>query len=170
MNDLSVRLSILKGLAVAPVPFSEQVIADLERRVAEKCPDEPHAYAFVVARNWAIDSSRKAARQARLQVESALCSERERLDRERFEAAREEFYTLVGTLAFEIPETQIKYLGIVGLTVFEGCTDPECARHFPGTRDARYQWKRRGMKLVWPRASANLRAVLFSRRMRTEPS
>jgi hypothetical protein len=96
-------------------------------------------------------------RQERLAALKLAREEAERERREAFEVARAEFYELLARLVPTLPEIQVRWLGMVRLVCFEGVKPHDTAEHFPGiSRDARYQWKRRGITLLQPMASDTL--------------
>ena len=160
MQRHAIRVEVLKGIAAAPAPFDEEVLNRLIERVVERNPVNITGYAFVVGRNWAIDTHRAAERLARQKLEETLEVERARIEAEQYESAVQEFKELRARLSLNASPMVLKQLAMVQLTVFERKHDPEAALFFPGTREARYQWKRRGLKLLWPHASENLRVAL----------
>ncbi len=124
-------------------------------------------YAAVVGRNWAATQHRMPARRARASQREEK-KRQEQLEREerarQKEAARVEFLDLLARLAPTLTPLQLKWLGVIRLSVFEGLRDPELVDRFPGTnRDVRYQWKHRGIELLQRYASANLMSVLDPR-------
>lgn len=160
MDRAKIRVEILKGIAIAPAPFDEAVLNRLIEKVVLHRPENLTGYAFMVGRNWAIDTHRAAERLTRRKLEETREAERARVEAERYESAVLEFKTLRAQLSLTATPLQLKQLAMVQLTVFERKRDPEAAMIFPGTREARYQWKRRGLKLLWPHASENLRTAL----------
>ena len=160
MDQSRIRVEILKGIAVAPAPFDEAVLDRLIEKVMGHNPVNITGYAFIVGRNWAIDTHRAAERLTRRKLEETLEAERVRIETERYESAVQEFKKLRAQLSLNASPMVLKQLAMVQLTVFERKHDPEAALIFPGTREARYQWKRRGLKLLWPHASENLRVAL----------
>lgn len=162
-----VRGSILKAFVKYPVKHTEDDVAKIVARVVKAKPEFPKKFAFVVARNWSIDQSRRARCAAKREVEIQTRTETLRIKRERFVRARDEFNRIVETLTPRIRETQLRQLGMIRLRFFEGVSDEECASRFPGSkRDQRYQWQHRGMKLIVPHASPELLAE-FDRHVRT---
>lgn len=114
-------------------------------------------YAFFCGRNWAIDQQRKREAAVRIAERRREKLERERQISRNHERAEREFLRLVDRLSPALSDLQQCHLEIVWLICFGGSTDTDCAEMYPGSkRDQRYQWKRRGVKLVLPHASENL--------------
>lgn len=158
------RDQILNGLASVPVTFDRGVVDELERRVLAAHPENPENYAFVVGRNWAISRLRTQRYQERVAAFAARRAEEERLKQETFERCTKEFAELTARLVPELRETQLRMIGMVRLSVLERRTDEECAERYPGSTPAqRWQWKRRGLKLLLPHASPELAAILSRR-------
>lgn len=158
------RNQILNGLASVPVSYDRTVVDELERRVLAAHPANPSNYAFVVGRNWAISRLRTQRYQERVAALAARRAEEDRLQHEMFERCTREFAELTARLVPELRETQLRMIGMVRLSVLERRADEECAERYPGSTPAqRWQWKRRGLKLLLPHASSEL-AVILSRR------
>ncbi len=151
-----IRLSLLNGLAVAPARFNEEIVKRLLNKVAEKNPDNPISYAYVIGRNWSIDQVRQEASAAKKQ-------EKERQDKEKaeqknifVERCQKELAQILAKLHVGANPTRIRHLEMVRMSTV-GLTDTECAQVFPESNSTlRYQWKRRGLLLVKPHASPEL--------------
>lgn len=144
------------------VTFTDAVVDVLVARLdrypnAESRVDLAH----VIARNWAADQrrymERAAARAVQGQIDQAIAE----LERVRFEKAVADFNRLVPTLSMKTQAIQ-NGLHYMRLTCIEGKTDSECAPFFPGSkRDQRYQWLKRARDLVIPKASEELKDLLW---------
>ena len=164
----NLRTSVLKGMSQHPVACDDATIDALVAKVRARNPENPTGYAYIVGKNYALDHLRAAKAQARRQL--AKQTESDRLAREAVQKEetrllhvrlRDEFLDLSAKLVPTIRKSQLKQPGVVRLVCFEGANSSVCAERFPeSTPDARYQWKRRGLKLIWPFASADLRQYL----------
>jgi DNA-directed RNA polymerase specialized sigma24 family protein len=160
----TVRESIVQAFVSVQATFEEKDVQALEAKVAAKRPDKPAAYAFVIARNWAIERHRKACRDAARILRDERRAEEARREAERERLAREEFAALYACLAPALRPTQLRQLQIVNLVCIEGLSDAETARRYPGTTPAaRWQWKRRGVLLLLPHATEALKSVIGER-------
>lgn len=160
----TLRRAIIGGAASVHVACLEDDLNRLERKVLEYRPRNPVAYAHVVGRNWAIDRKRRARVQAQRAAEALRKAELEREERERFARCREEFLTILKKIRPKLRGTQHRQMRILWMRVFQGLSDAETAKLFLGSnRDLRYQWKRRGKKLVLPHASKELTRLLSRR-------
>lgn len=164
-----IRQAILKGMRVVPVSYDDATVDMLTARVLERSKlQNPNGYAFVVARNWAIDTLRTARWDAKRKLQEALQVEEQkrRAEAERREAemqcaAEAEFHTLRAHLVPTLRPSQWRHLDMVYASCIRGMSDAECAALYPGTtREARYQWKHRGIALLWPFASDSMRHVI----------
>lgn len=160
-----VKKAIIGALGKYALEFDETVVAELEERVNKSMPDKPEMYAFNVARNWAIDQIRRKAAESRRRAKKFLAAEKERAEREELEKFRNEFDSLLMDLRPNLSLTQQRWMDIVRLSCFEGLSDADFARNFPGSSaDARYQWKCRGIKLLRKRASLALQNFIEKKR------
>ena len=163
---------ILNTLRMFPVEFKEEDVEEIERRISVNySASHPNSnlpgFAHVIARNWATDELRKRAVAAKRKARSLLQAERERQEMERLERCKKEFDGLVFKLLPNLVCSQSKQLDIVRLTCFEGLTDEENSRLFPGTNAMlRYQWKHRGIHLLLPLASPELKDFLLENRQK----
>jgi predicted RNA polymerase sigma factor len=158
---MSIRQAIVNAFQYVQATFSEADVAVLEAKVQAAKPDRPDDFAFVIARNWAIDRQRKSRVAAERIVKEERKAELERRERELEAKSCQEFLEIQGRLMPTLPARQRKYLRLLWLRVFQKLDDASCAALFQGSnRDLRYQWKRRGKTLVWPHASADLREFL----------
>jgi len=137
-----IKQAILGALKQFPVNFNDETVAELERKVIGRhAVGNTAGYAYATARNWAIDQLRRQAYQARLRAEEMLAAEQERLERERIARLRLEFDDIASELLQRgVFPAQERQLAIVRLACFDGKSDNECARVFPGTNaPQRYQ-------------------------------
>ena len=154
----------MRGASVAPVTLTETDLELLEKRVDRSWPKKPAKFAWVVGRNFAIDKRRGLDRAARREQEAMLAAEEDRIRCEKRETAVKEFVTLIADLVPTLGQTQRHLIGMVRLSAVEGATDADCAERFPAsTRQQRYQWKSRGIKLICRLASPELRRFLGCR-------
>lgn len=154
----------MRGASVAPVTLTETDLELLEKRVDRSWPKKPAKFAWVVGRNFAIDKRRGLDRAARREQEAMLAAEEDRIRCEKRETAVKEFVTLIADLVPTLGQTQRHWIGMVRLSAVEGATDADCAERFPAsTRQQRYQWKSRGIKLICRLASPELRRFLGCR-------
>ena len=163
----TIREAIVNAFQSVQATFEEKDVCALEAKVVAATPAKPTDYAFVVARNWAIDRHRQAhaAAERLVREEKAIAEANRVAEVERL--AREEFPVLYRKLAAEVTPTRLRHLQVVSLVCFEDKTDAEVAMRYPGTnRDLRYKWKQRGVDLLWPHASPALRERLSPRTRR----
>ena len=162
----TVKAAIINALSGFPVEFDELTVAVIEQRVSESGPENPAGFAYVTARNWAIDAVRRKAVQAKRKAAELLKAERERQERERIARLRLEFDDIVCELLLRgVFSTQERQLAIVRLACFDGKSDNEYAESFPGTNgNRRYQWRCRGVKMVARYGSEELREFLNERK------
>ena len=162
-----IKQAILKALQQFPVEFTEETVAELERKVnGRQAVGNVAGYAYVAARNWAIDRLRRQAYRAKLRAEEVLAAERDRLEHERVSRLRQEFEDIVCELLRRgVFPAQEKQLAIVRLACFDSKSDDEYASAFPGTNaPQRYQWRCRGIKLASRHGSEGLREFLNERK------
>lgn len=160
-----VRRCVFAGLRVTSVPVDEKVVEMLVGRVtARDGLRDPKGFAYVVARNWAIDQAQRArAIVHRLEKEDrARQAEAARLREEEMrQEAEQEFHRLRPQILATTKPSQWRHLDMVFASAIRLMTDRECAALFPGiSRDVRYQWKHRGIELLWPHASDTLKHVI----------
>ena len=134
-----------------------QEMKKLMAKVFNADPEDLVAFAFRVGRNAVIDRNRRKEAAARMQVladqaaAQALQDAREQWDRAQdLREAREQFVTFIAGVP-NGPQTQTRsqQLEIVRLQVLEGLDGDDLAMAFPGsTQEQRWQWKRRGVKLL----------------------
>jgi hypothetical protein len=159
-----VRSALLRGISTVPVDVSVDEIEALHGVVDKNRPADPFHYAFVVGRNWAVSKRRKEDRAARRHQAELLAAEEARLRKEAHERAVAEFENIVADLWPVATEVQRCSIKLVKLSAVDGCGDDKCYERFPDTTtNQRYQWKRRGIKLVWPHASLELRQLIGRR-------
>lgn len=157
----TIRQAIANALRGLPIKFDEQAIAAIERKVLDRSPQNPAGYAYMTARNWAVDRIREQARQTRQKAAELIVAENERLERERAERCRKEYDNIVFYILPNLHPAQQKQVVIVRLAAFDGLSDDDCAKRFPGTtKDQRYQWKCRGVRLISARVSEELEKFL----------
>ena len=164
-----IRQMILKGMCAVPVAYNDEIVDMLVARVLERCEIEnAKGYAFVVARNWAIDTLRTARWNAKRKLQETLRAEQERrrIEEERHEAvmleeAEPEFHALRARLVPSLKPSQWRHLDMVYASCIRGMSDAECAALYPGTtREARYQWKHRGIVLLRQFSSDSMRHII----------
>lgn len=165
---MTAQEAVLRAFQAMRQPFT---MAEVER-VAEKIERRGDVrnlsgFAYVAVRNYVLSRARAQAAAARHAGRFLERSKAER-ERERFEAsASEELEKIADAILQAGPgpkqtreglENQINMV----LAVYAmGYSSAQTAQLFPGTsKEARYQWKNRGLKLIWPHASAELRRFL----------
>ncbi len=165
-NTPQIRKSILNGLAVGPLAPTEGTVRRLIRKTLNAEPKNPVAYANFVARNASIDAQRSIERAQKKEIvrrEEAV-TQRKRAVAAQKEAARierlhRELRRHIRALTPTAPNP--KHLQVLEAQVLDGLSQERLARRFPGANAAlRYQWKRRGVNLVLPRASEALKVHL----------
>jgi len=156
--------TIVRVLGRFSVVFDEAVVAELEKKVLASNPEKPLNYAYICARNWALDQIRNRASKAKEKSAALMKAEEKRQAREKLERCQQEFDSIVFKLILKLKPkylTAAKQLEIVRISCFVGLKDADCAKIFSGTtRNQRYAWKRRGALLVVPHASAELKEAL----------
>jgi len=163
----SIQDTIRKTLASFGHTDCPEVVDELTLRVATAECKSPTGYAYIVARNWAVDQKRLVAIEERHQLrqaeEAAKQAEVERLA-EVFSAAQKQFWpTAIAAIAdMKIRSTLLeKQLLMVWLHFFERLSDSDLVKLFPESkRDTRDQWRRRGKVFLLPHAPAELAEVL----------
>lgn len=157
----TIRQTIANALKSFPIKFDEHAVAVIERKALERSLENLAGYAYVTARNWAVDRVREQARHARQKAAELVAAENERLERERVERCRNEYDNIVFLILPDLHPAQQKQVVIVRMVAFDDQSDDDCAKFFPGTtNDQRYQWKCRGIRLISPRASEELEKFL----------
>jgi hypothetical protein len=165
---VSIRDKIVRCLTgFGDVRFSQADVDALVGRVEDADVERPCAYAHVVARNWAVDRRRAVGimeRKAEAERELAQSKAREAELKREFEQARQEFWPVAHEALAQVSSKNKRAhekVRALFLRVFEGLTDEGFALVFPGvSADARYQWTRRGKKLLRPYASEVLWRVI----------
>lgn len=167
-----IRSAITAGvLTVSKVlPLTEAELEGCVQRVLRKRSlKRPAHYAFVTGRNWAISRLRKADVAARRTVQAAA----QRAQAEHAAAQRAvliaELQEIIQELAAEHVDDagKLRQLGCVRLYYVESAAPGVWRDRFPGvSRDALYQWKRRGMLLVMAYASEPLELFLEQHKLR----
>jgi DNA-directed RNA polymerase specialized sigma24 family protein len=159
----TVREAIVRAFQYVQITFDEQDVAVLEAKIAAQkiAPAQPGNFAFVVARNWAIGQLRKSAYNAKRILREERAAEEKRQADERKRLAYDAYLSLCHELHQVINPTQHRHLEMVRLTCFERLSARELSSRFPGvSADCRYQWKKRGLDLIWSRATPVLRDYL----------
>lgn len=160
-----VRKAIADALGKYSLEFSEETVRVLEGKVIGANPKKPAMYAFVMARNWAIDQLRHRAAESRKKAKAFLANEKAKAEEDRVRRFKKEFDDLVFLLIGELTPGQQRQLDIIRLSCFEGQSDKDFVKAFPcTTREARYQWKCRGVKLLRKHASSELCKFIEERR------
>jgi len=161
-----IRNGIISGIESVHGKHNSEHVRRLLRRVLEMDPMEnPIGYAFITGRNWAIGQYRKENEAERMKKITRKRQRRERAKQQAFQRAEQEFLHIAALLSPSLHHLQYEHLEITWMICFGGSDDAQCANIYPKTnRDQRYQWKRRGVKLVLPHASKNLKAHLNTRR------
>ena len=161
---MNVREAILKALGQFPIHVTAAVVTEVEGRVSRKNPRNPVGFAYVAARNWAIDQVRKQAVAAKQNAALMLAEERQKATRAEFERMKREFDDFVFQFLPRLRPAQQKHLEIVGKICFDGLRDVDCARLYPDTTaNQRYQWKCRGLKMLKQYASPDFTNFLKKR-------
>ncbi len=159
----TVREAIVRAFQYVRITFNERDVATVEAKVTahKPVPTEPVNFAHVVARNWAISRRRKSASDAkRILREERDAAEARRLAEQK-RLAYDTYSSLCLELAAHVSATQLRHLEVVRLVCFEGKKDADVAARFPDSNaDLRYQWKKRGLDLIWSHASPVLRDFL----------
>jgi len=159
-----IRSALLRGISTVPVDVSDSEIETLHCVVEKNRPGNPFHYAFVIGRNWAVSKRRKEDRAARRRQAEMLAAEETRLRKEAHERAVAEFENIVADLWPNATEVQRHSIELVKMSAVDGCNDDACRERFSDTtKNQRYQWKRRGIKLLWPHASLELRQLIGRR-------
>lgn len=157
------REIIVRAFQYVRLTFDERDVAVVEAKIAahSPAPSDPTNFAFVVARNWAIGRQRKSASAATRLLREERQAEAARAKAERKRLAYDAFLSLCGELEQELLPTQRRHLELVRMTCFEGLRADRLAVRFPGvSADCLYQWKKRGLDLICPRATPVLREYL----------
>ncbi len=161
-NTPQIRKSILAGLAVGPLAPTEGTVRRLMRKTRDAEPENPVAYAHFVARNASIDEARRTERSQQKEIRLREEAEAARVETARLEGLLRELRRHIRAVAPAAPNP--KHLQVLEATAVDGLDAEALARRFPGTNAGlRYQWKRRGVKLILPRASEALKAHLGCR-------
>lgn len=152
--------NVIKGVGtIRGAHLNPHEIKKVIARVMGANPSEDKlvAYAYRAGRNAALDQIRHEEALARMAREEAqrasreLSVAKERWDAQRdLEAARAQFDAFVSTLpASDRDLTRELKIKIVRMVVLEEREDSELCDVFPGsTPPQRWQWKRRGVKLI----------------------
>jgi len=147
-------------------PFTSHEVEALVAKVeAVKEVKNPRHYAATAAWHYLVERRRRHARALRraVQVERRLAEAKQEEGLQRsYERARGELAELVDTLRAEgVTQAQECQLGLLLAVYIHGYSLAQAEEIYPKTsRDTRYQWKRRGLKLVAPHASEELRRFL----------
>ena len=144
--------------------------AHVQAKITELDLAGPLARKYAAQAGWYWRVSRARVREAAPRVKANKRARREKarqqtlvqqaLD-EQHERAYDEFIYLASVLVPDWTCAQVKHLGIIRLCCFERATQREVEAAYPGvSRDTRYQWKRRGLKLLLQVGSEDLVAVI----------
>lgn len=143
------------------ITLTDDDTAEILCKTIQAKPDVPCHYGDLAMFHLAIDRSRALERQplrdARLAFEEHY--------QERREKALAELRDLLAwlTVREDLTATQKCWLEIIRIEVFSGRMAKDQERDFPGTTIAcRWMWKKRGLDLLLPFASSQLREVLIS--------
>lgn len=156
------HIAIVRGTRAKPsVKVSREEIEELLEKVVAARPDDPEGFANITGRNYVISQERKAVAAARAAVARETKHAADTREAALRKAARDELILILNKLAPKAKGSQIIQLEMVRLGYLEGLHDAAIALQYPNvSRDARYQWKRRGVQLVLPHASETLRAFM----------
>ena len=157
------RKQIAQGIRAAKGLVDEVILDALDAKVRRLHPDAENlaGYAYQVGRNWAIDQARRDRYAVQSRAAELLKKELELADRARRIRCQCEFVGIWWTIGAEMERFHIRQLLMVQAVCFEGLDEGALLDRFPQTTAAqRWQWKHRGLKLVWPYASDELRAHL----------
>jgi hypothetical protein len=155
------------------VPLSRSALVSMVSRVLSAAPESPLPYARNMGRNYAIDHLRHeeiAVRQEEILHERITFVQ----DHKQYvEEAKRELARLIEETDTSGRYDRVPHLMALRLAYIDEIPMTEWTRHIPGTtyspndpdaarrmRDLFYQWKLRGKKLIWDRASPNLRRYL----------
>lgn len=120
---MEVRRAILSALAQFPIEISEDVIEELELRVREKfVPDRKKTitnFAYIVARNWAVDRMRRKVAVARRIAAAMLRADEDRLEQQRRDRCSTEFEAIVRMISPTLRPVQQKQIAVVRMRYFE---------------------------------------------------
>ncbi|MCP4240282.1 MAG: hypothetical protein GY772_06935 [bacterium] len=171
------ELGVAEGFAGHPHTAAEvaKVAAAVAHRVSDGSVANARNYGALAAFNYLADRRRRQnggaiktrrrisdlqARLARQTMSEAARPELERLlAAEEQDAFREKMRLARGGRCYRSRETRLLHLAMVRAVYLDRRSD--LAEAFPGTTDAqRYQWKRRGIKILWAAAGPVLRAWL----------
>lgn len=152
------------------VIFTEKDVRDIVRKVRASGSENLKNYAYVTARNWAVDQMRESRREvlrAQNEAEDAKRKAEELAHKARFIEARAAFWptTLRAIQSGKFrSDCQLELeFRIIWLGLFERKTEEELDKLFPElSRDARHQHRRRGRVRLMKFATGNLKKVLAS--------
>lgn len=167
---MTVHEKIIQTLLSFGVTFDASVVEGLVTRVEKDHPKKPRAFAYVVARNWAIDQRRHAEHRANIERRQAAEAVAAATERTNLEAARAEYWLAVdsfrrsqgGQFVRVRANGQFLLLWMVALL---GSSEEEVAASFPDVAGTtRWKWLQRARDALRPIASENLMRILSRKR------
>lgn len=160
---LKARLGVLEGLQKHDVTSDEtaSVVARVASAVSRGTISDARNYGSVAAFNFVVDRKRRH-RGGAAQLKRDIPEIQERLRRNRVAAvAVPELEKILSHCRDTATKLQAVHLDMVRAVYIDGASLPATEELWPdSTRDQRYQWKRRGLKLIWNRASETLKTYL----------
>ena len=167
----TIRETIIRVLGNSSVEFDATTVAMLEEKVlgAVDPTKNIEGFTYTITHRWVIDAIRKRTVAARRQAKTLLATETAQREAERTERCRKEFDAIVTQVLCSLRpwgglrSAKPKQLAVARLVHFEGGLNPaRFAELFPGcTQAQRYAWETRGVRLVLPHASKELREFLL---------
>lgn len=167
---MTVRKKIIQTLLDFPATFDINIVDELVRRVEKGYPDKPLSFAYILARNWAIDQHRRAERRANIERRQAAEAVAAATEQAGLEAARAEYWLAVDSFRrsqggqFVRVRANEQFL-LLWMTAILGSSEEEIAASFPDvTGMTRWKWLQRARDALRPTASENLMRHLCRRR------
>jgi len=145
--------------------ISDDEIDKLVTRIMEKMPltvSNPRAWATTVTKHWIMDRVAKLLTAPRIEARKRAREEKREAEETLAAAQKSELREIIEELMDQNPKMATKNaLSYVWYKYGRGMGDVEISGLMPGTtRDQRYQWRLRAVKLITPMASDSLRAML----------
>ncbi len=153
------------GASILPLSSDDVVVSGLMAKFAGLDTDcQTVAFAWTMARNFALDTDRHAMGAARNKARDmvrsrnlALAEQEKAAEAETRRLCLAEFARIVELVTPTLRTKQTNCLRVVELTVFDGKTMDDLRERFPGSSDqVLWQWKRRGIDLLLRHASKRM--------------
>jgi hypothetical protein len=167
--------AVRKGIRSVGRDADDETVALIVQRVRENHPERERVpkrapYAFYAGRNWAISVHRKELAAPRV-AEKLLKKQIRELEQQVVTLTHQELKTRCLLEFQEVCQSRLntlkpiaqKHLAVLRAFVFEEWNTETMEAVFEGSKDCLYQWKRRGVKTLWPHISEEFRTFLATK-------